>query len=115
MWVGGALITPSHPPLAPLSTFLVLQFSQKKLLEGSLPLVQSEDIGKDNTARGSMSHTISSFLSSRTEQLFFLGAPSSTMFLPRWGHTHIVKTFVKDEVPVTNGFQPLDDVGAPKS
>lgn len=34
---------------------------------------------------------------------------------PRWGHTHIVETFVKDEVPLSNGFQPLDNVGTPKS
>lgn len=37
------------------------------------------------------------------------------MFPPRWEHTHIVETFVKDEVPLPNGFQPLDNVGAPKS
>lgn len=29
--------------------------------------------------------------------------------------THIVKAFVKDDVPLPNGLQPLDNVGAPKS
>lgn len=43
--------------------------------------------------------------------------PNSTTWSshPRRGHTHIVETFVKDEVPLSNGFQPLDNVGAPKS
>ena len=33
---------------------------------------------------------------------------------PRRDHTHIVETFMKDEVPLPNGFQALDDVGTPK-
>lgn len=43
--------------------------------------------------------------------------PNSTTWssYPRQGHTHIVETFVKDEVPLSNGFQTLDNVGAPKS
>ena len=33
---------------------------------------------------------------------------------PRQDHTHIVETFMKDKVPLPNGFQALDDVGTPK-
>ena len=30
-------------------------------------------------------------------------------------HTHVVQAFVKDDVPLPNRFQPLDNVGAPES
>lgn len=36
-------------------------------------------------------------------------------FCPVLMCTHIVKAFVKDDVPLPNGLQPLDNVGAPKS
>lgn len=115
----GIRITPNHHPLF---TSLVLQFSQKKLFESSLPLELSEDRGKENNARGSISPTISNSKAPNRDSLppetfILLRFPNSTMWSshPRWEHTHIVETFVKDKVPLPNGLQPLDNVGAPKS
>lgn len=48
------------------------------------------------------------------ERATLLGSCCSSFWHKRMC-THVVKAFVKDDIPLPNRFQPLDNIGAPKS